>query len=321
MRPLRAVPDNQEIAKARAPSRWRTDAPHAPAQAPRPHTIPFRSPEHGCQLCGDKPLEKFVVTGGTTLWRCRTCELYQCGNLVEPVAYEGEYHQGYSLRLRRKQLSAASRLSRVAPLVDCQRPRLLDVGCSVGATLLAARQRGWEAAGVDVSRDAVEFCRDKGLDCQTVDDFDLPFPDESFDVVTAWHVIEHVADVSETLREWRRVLRPGGILAMETPDASSRVVRRRGTEYRRFWAPEHTYTFTPDTLAEFVDRAGLERLSLPTFGRLSDLPLWTACYAVSRETLLLTKRLLGRHKAFLIFARRTVDSAAANIPASLPKAA
>jgi 2-polyprenyl-3-methyl-5-hydroxy-6-metoxy-1,4-benzoquinol methylase len=266
-------------------------------------------------------LEKFVVAGGTTLWRCRSCELYQYGNFVDPVAYEGEYHQGYSLRLRRKRLSAASRLSRVAPLVDCRRPRMLDVGCSVGATLLAARQRGWEAVGVDVSRDAVDLCRREGLECRTVDDFDLPFPDESFDVLTAWHVIEHVQDVRWTLREWRRVLRPGGVLAMETPDASSRMVRRRGTKYRRFWAPEHTYTFTPDTLARFVDRAGFEQLPLPTLGRLSDLPFWSACYAVGRETLLMTKRLLGRHKAFEIFARRPVDSVTVNLPGPLPKAA
>ena len=46
-----------------------------------------------------------------------------------------------------------------AGLVGAESPRLLDVGCSVGATLLAARQRGWEAVGVDVSRDAVDFCQ------------------------------------------------------------------------------------------------------------------------------------------------------------------
>jgi SAM-dependent methyltransferase len=266
-------------------------------------------------------LDKFVVSGGTTFWRCPSCELYQYGNLVDPVAYEGDYHHGYRHRLRLKQLSAASRLSRVALFVDQPRPRILDVGASVGATLLAARQRGWDAVGVDVSRDAVAACRQQGLDCHTVDDFDLPFPDESFDVLTAWHVIEHVEDVDATLREWRRVLRPGGVLAMETPDASSPLVRRRGTNYRRFWAPEHTYTFTPDNLGEFVDRNGLERLSVPTFGRLSDLPMWTTGYALARETLLLTQRLLGRHKAFQIFARRPAETVTVAVPTSSPKAA
>lgn len=321
MSPLRVTADDRETAYAHVAPRRRTDAPHEPADGPAPHAIPFPSPEHGCQLCGDKPLEKFVVTGGTTFWRCRSCGLYQYGNLVAPAAYEGEYHDGYNSRLRRKQLSAASRLSRVAPWIDHERPCLLDVGCSVGATLLAARQRGWDAVGVDVSRNAVDVCRKNGLKCHAVDGFDLPFPDQSFDVVSAWHVIEHVADVNVTLREWRRVLRPGGLLVIETPDASSRVVRRRGTRYRRFWAPEHTYAFTPATLAVFVERAGMQRLALPTFGRLSSLPLATACYAVGRETLLLTKRLLGYQKAFLILARRPADAAELDVTTPLSKAA
>ena len=245
-----------------------------------------------------------MVTGGTTLWRCASCDLFQYGNLVGPGAYEGEYHRGYGRRIGRKQLSAASRLNRVAAAVASDSPRLLDVGCSVGATLLAARQRGWDAVGVDVSRDAIETCREFGLNCRTVDDFDLPFPDASFDVVTAWHVIEHVEDVRATLSEWRRVLRPGGLLAIETPDASSPLVRRRGSNYRRFWAPEHTYTFTPDNMARFIEGAGLELIPLPGVGRLTSLPLWTACYSAGRETLLWTQRLLGRHKAFLMFSRR-----------------
>jgi 2-polyprenyl-3-methyl-5-hydroxy-6-metoxy-1,4-benzoquinol methylase len=244
------------------------------------------------------------VIGGTTFWRCPTCDLFQYGNLVDAVAYEGEYHRGYSLRIRRKQASAASRLSRVAAAVTGDAPRLLDVGCSVGATLLAARQRGWDAVGVDVSRDAIRFCRGYGLRCQTVDNFDLPFPDQSFDVVTAWHVIEHVEDVRETLSEWRRVLRPGGLLAMETPDASSPLVRRRGTKYRRFWAPEHTYTFSPDNLGRFVEDADLELVTVPGWRRDTGSSLWNGCYSAGRESLLWVQRLLGRHKAFLMFARR-----------------
>ena len=186
---------------------------------------------------------------------------------------------------------------------------------------MAARHRGWESVGVDVSRDAVESCQARGLDCHVVNDFSLPFADESFDVVTAWHVIEHVDDVNTALAEWRRVLRPGGILAMETPDGSSPLVRRRGTHYRRFWAPEHTYTFTPEALAEFTGRADLELLTLPIYGRLTHMPLLTACYALGRETLLWAQRLLGRQRAFQIFARRPDRSRAVGLPAARPKAA
>ncbi len=99
----------------------------------------------------------------------------------------------------------------------------------------AAINRGWDAAGIDVSASAVEFCRKRNLPCRLVDGNVLPFPDGSFDMLTAWHVIEHVADVEKTLADWFRVLRPNGVLALETPDASSPIVRLRGSSYRKFW--------------------------------------------------------------------------------------
>ena len=86
--------------------------------------------------------------------------------------------------------------------------------------LEAASLRGWNAVGADISRRAVRICRQKGFECHTVDGHELPFDDESFDIVTGWSIIEHVIDVSKTLIEWRRVLRSGGVLAMDTSDAA-----------------------------------------------------------------------------------------------------
>lgn len=210
-----------------------------------------------CEACGSEPLEDFVVPGRASLLFCPKCNLYQKGKVTNRPLYPLYYHSHYIHNSQRKLRKAVVRLRSIAALFH--RPtglRLLDIGCSVGFTVRAAQEMGWEACGVDVSEDAVAEARNHGLDCQTVAGLGLPFPDEHFDAVTAWHVIEHVESVSHTLHEWRRVLKPGGILGLETPDASSRKVKRLRERYSRFWKPEHVYVFSPQNLQGFLLQAG-----------------------------------------------------------------
>ena len=87
--------------------------------------------------------------------------------------------------------------------------RILDVGCGTGANLEMLAQFG-ESEGVDVSDDALEFCRTKGLKVHKGLAEKLPFADESFDVVTALDVVEHLDDDVTGLREMNRVLKSGG---------------------------------------------------------------------------------------------------------------
>lgn len=259
-----------------------------------------------CELCDHQGLDQFAVPGSCVLWRCPECGLYQQGEPADDAAYSASYHDGYHKHRTKKIRTAAVRLNRVAPHVDVAKPRLLDIGCSVGCTVEAANQRGWQGVGVDVSDDMVEYCRQRGLNCHKTGSLRLPFADESFDVVTSWHVIEHVANVSETLAEWQRVVRPGGLLVLETPDANCGKAKRLGAEYRKFWAAEHTYTFTPETLGPFIRKAGLEPLSRPWFGRLRQLGPKMAAYAVMYQGYHGLRHAAGIAKAFQVFAQRPV---------------
>jgi SAM-dependent methyltransferase len=97
----------------------------------------------------------------------------------------------------------------VGPKSDDNGPRILDVGCGTGANLEMLAQFG-TAQGVDVSDDALEFCRKKGLDAKKGLAEELPFSDESFDIVTALDVVEHLDDDVAGLKEMHRVLKKGG---------------------------------------------------------------------------------------------------------------
>jgi SAM-dependent methyltransferase len=96
-----------------------------------------------------------------------------------------------------------------SPKSEVQSSRILDVGCGTGANLEMLANFG-VAEGVDVSDDALEFCRAKGLKTHKGLAEKLPFPDESFDLVTALDVVEHLDDDVAGLKEMHRVLKAGG---------------------------------------------------------------------------------------------------------------
>lgn len=95
--------------------------------------------------------------------------------------------------------------------------RILDVGCGTG-TMLTYLSRFGTAEGVDIDEEAIEYCRARGLTRVSQSPAGtLPFGDDSFDLVTALDVIEHIEDDLGAMREIRRVLKPGGQLLMTVP--------------------------------------------------------------------------------------------------------
>ena len=101
--------------------------------------------------------------------------------------------------------------------VTDRQPRILDVGCGTGANLIMLSKYG-DAEGVDISEDALAFCRERGLDKVKLGaGEELPYEDDTFDLVTAFDVVEHMDDDLAGLREMRRVLRPGGRVLLFVP--------------------------------------------------------------------------------------------------------
>ncbi len=98
-----------------------------------------------------------------------------------------------------------------------RRPEIVDVGCGTGANLLLLKQFG-DAKGIDVAEDALAFCRERGLsNVELGSAEELPLPDNSVDLVTAFDVVEHLDDDLAGLREFRRVLRPDGRVLLFVP--------------------------------------------------------------------------------------------------------
>lgn len=131
-----------------------------------------------------------------------------------------------------------------------QNPRILDVGCGTGANLEMLANFG-AAEGVDVSDDALEFCRQKGLKAHKGLAEKLPFADESFDIVTALDVVEHLDDDVSGLKEMNRVLKSGGRTLVFVP------------AFMWLWGVQddvsnHRIRYTKRQIVERLEKAGFE---------------------------------------------------------------
>ena len=104
----------------------------------------------------------------------------------------------------------------LSPARDC---RILDIGCAGGLLIEELRSAGYrQITGIDVSPAAIAQCRAAGIPEAELGDATCPgFPPESFDVIIASDVLEHLGDVPTALAAWRRILRPGGIIIAFAP--------------------------------------------------------------------------------------------------------
>ncbi len=155
-------------------------------------------------------------------------------------------------------------------LSNSRKGRILDVGCGAGETLAELHQLGWKTEGVEPDAEAAAVARGKGLRVWTGELMDRGFPQNSFDVVTLSHVIEHVHDPIELLAECARVLKPGGLLVVATPNAESLGARYFGRHWRVLEPPRHLTVFSRQTLERAAKAANLSVLKSTTTVRGAD---------------------------------------------------
>src|SRR5215216_2496292 len=131
-----------------------------------------------------------------------------------PLLYQVEERHWWYVGRRR---IIQNLVEKICTSMDNPSPRILDVGCGTGANLKMLAHYG-KAEGIDISQQAIDFCGERGLQSVKLGAAeDLPYENDSFELVTALDVIEHLDDDVAGLREMRRVLRPDGRLLLFVP--------------------------------------------------------------------------------------------------------
>jgi 2-polyprenyl-3-methyl-5-hydroxy-6-metoxy-1,4-benzoquinol methylase/predicted RNA-binding Zn-ribbon protein involved in translation (DUF1610 family) len=132
--------------------------------------------------------------------------------------------------------------------------KILDIGCGTGYFLNEAKRKGWETFGIEKSEQARK---------RAIEYFDLfvkpeaqiyKFPKENFDVITLWHVLEHLENLNEIMEKMHDLLLPDGIIVIAVPNCSSYDARHYKTCWAGYDVPRHLWHFTPATIKLLAEK-------------------------------------------------------------------
>jgi SAM-dependent methyltransferase len=214
------------------------------------------------------PTTKEFGTALGDIVRCTNCSHMQLDRFPTEAELDAAYAEAESedyveeeAGQRHSFAAVLERIERFAP----SRGALLDVGCWVGFLLAEARDRGWqETIGIEPSAFASDYARSRlDLDVRTEDLFGAELPEARFDAIVMGDVLEHLTRANAALDRVAGLLRPGGVLALELPDAGSRVARLLGP---RWWSviPTHVHYFTRASAETMLRRHGFQPLYVAT---------------------------------------------------------
>jgi 2-polyprenyl-3-methyl-5-hydroxy-6-metoxy-1,4-benzoquinol methylase len=141
------------------------------------------------------------------------------------------------------------------------RPRLLDVGCALGFMLGEAKAAGWDPTGLETSPFAAEYAAQQ-TNCPVISGTlqQANFESGCFDVVTLMDVIEHVAEPRGLMSEIYRILRPGGVLFVITPNFGSLFIKLYGPLAYGVGTEEHVTYFQPSTISHLLRQANFRQV-------------------------------------------------------------
>ena len=221
-----------------------------------------------CNLCGsDKSKEIFCARDFTfasgerfRYVKCPECGLVFLSPRPSPDEidkyYPDVYYQEYGEGPRELEFLRSDYSEVIAGI----RPpgRILDLGSQKGVFLKRMQDKGWEGFGVDISEKACRIAKtDYGLkNIYAGNILDIDFPEDYFDVITLWHVVEHLHEPLHVMQKLRRLLKPDGILVAECPNIGSISAKLFGARWQPLDAPRHLYQFSGRTLRDLMRRAG-----------------------------------------------------------------
>lgn len=240
-----------------------------------------------CALCGGGDFRPHFTCGEGDFSffyvRCGSCGLVQINPQPSPAAVAARYGEEHGgdyleyetanekafLRLQELALGDAGFFDREKALLSGGKPRrVLDIGCATGALLETLKTGGWETFGVEISKPQAEYCRGRGLEVYSRPLEENRFPGESFDVILASHLIEHLNNPGAFVQEVCRILKRGGCFYITTPDISGLQARLFQSRWRSAIF-DHLYLFSAKTLTELLERSGFSVEKRASWGGLA----------------------------------------------------
>jgi spore maturation protein CgeB len=220
-----------------------------------------------CPVCDYERINFFCEKENSQYARCERCQHAFLTGTADVKAYEEFYQTRTSHHASDKKLDwdysdqklryvyapLLSALSKYSPI-----GKLVDVGCSNGAFVRAATKTGWDAVGVELEKASAETAIRNGVNVVNDDLVNVGFSENSINCVTMWQLIEHIGDPTYLLQEITRILRPGGILTVSTPNIRSIAWTLLGARWRAVDPGVHLHLFSVNSLRLLFEKHGFE---------------------------------------------------------------
>lgn len=212
-----------------------------------------------CVLCGATHFSRIHGLG-----KCDGCGLVQVVPMPSVKEITALYHEDldhfapYIAQLLVHRAYFRKKIQEIKKL--CSRFTLLDIGCAMGILLEEAKKAGFQAQGIDISRDAVLYCRKKKLRVSegTLVSLSKKLKHNAFTVITAFEIIEHERDPLGMMTRVHTLLKNGGVAVLTTPNHDSYWRKIMGKWWIGYHHPEHVTFWNPDSLRELFERAGFK---------------------------------------------------------------
>lgn len=158
--------------------------------------------------------------------------------------FEKAYHFVKSIALKNK--------LKLINSLQHEKGKLLDIGAGTGEFLSIAKENGWQAIGIEPSEKARNIAIKKGVEfSENLEKFE----DQSFDVITMWHVLEHVPNLDEQIKELKRLLKPDGTILIAVPNFNSFDAKHYGAFWAAYDVPRHLWHFSKTAIKKlFADK-------------------------------------------------------------------
>lgn len=217
-----------------------------------------------CNICDVDDASLIAVQNGYRMVKCKSCGLVYLNPRPDQqslIKLYTDYHRRDGkdehvwARLMEKNFKEISLfLNKAFP----GKGKILDLGCGYGHFIEKARNYGWSVWGVDPSSSALYSAKRKGLNVIEASVDDISFPDNSFDVVTAFYVLEHLPNPLSTAKKIFEMLKPGGMIVIRVPHTTPivRFLSFFKIENNLYDTPYHLYDFSPGTITVLLKKAG-----------------------------------------------------------------
>jgi len=238
---------------------------------------------NSCPLCQQKNFQRVFKKGRRQIVRCLNDNLVvvnpkptreEIARLYSPKYFRSlnpylKDHQAHLKYFRQKLDQIEKRIKKGS---------LLDVGCGWGFLLSEAQKRGWSALGIDLSYSAVASCRRQGLKVKQGTLKTAKLPSRNFTVITSFQTIEHVTNPLVHLQEIYRLLKPGGLLVMTTPNYDSWTRILMGENWFGYRHQEHLFFLNPAVVRLLLEQAGYGKIEI----RRDDQRVFSLSYYLTR---------------------------------------